>query len=155
LDSAEHNRLSVTLVDVDEGNEAEVATLTGQLRSLLLRKKLGILETIRDEANPLRLYLVRRWANAAAAAASHADPEVQAVDARLHELARVTYVVHGARPADPMRVLLEDERLGAETDRRSGFDRRVSNRGRKDGDRRSGRDRRAGPRRGHGRERRG
>ena len=37
---------------------------------------------IRDEAHPLRFYAVRHWTDAAAAAASHADPEVQTLTAR-------------------------------------------------------------------------
>ena len=37
---------------------------------MLIRKKYGIAEMIRDEAHPLRFYAVRRWTDAAAAAAS-------------------------------------------------------------------------------------
>src|SRR2546425_5421082 len=54
-------------------------------------------------SHPLRFYSVRRWTDAAAAAACHADPEVQGLTAKLYQLARITHVVNGARPADPLR----------------------------------------------------
>jgi cytidine deaminase len=151
LDSSDNNRLSVTVIDLVEGGEAEFAAIARQLAALLVRKKYGVAETIRDEAQALRFYVVRRWTDAAAAAASHADPEVQKLTARLSELARVTHVVNGARPADPIRVMLDEQRTRLETDRRAGFDRRVANAGRREGERRSGGDRRAGPRRQQGR----
>src|SRR3954470_18312012 len=75
LDSSDQNRLSVTLVDVAPGRDAEFAALAEQLRALLVRKRYGISELVRDEAHPLRYYSVRRWTDAAAAAACHADPE--------------------------------------------------------------------------------
>jgi cytidine deaminase len=147
LDSSDRNRLSVTLVDVTDGKEAEFVALAGQFGALLVRKKYGISEMIRDEAHPLRFYSVRRWTDAAAAAACHADPEVQGLTAKLHQLARVTHVVNGARPADPLRLMLDDQRARVEPDRRTGFDRRVNDQGRAGGERRGGHDRRLGPRR--------
>jgi len=147
LDSSDQNRLSVTLVDVTAGHETEFATLAEQLRALLVRKKYGVSELVRDEAHPLRYYSVRRWTDAAAAAACHADPEVQRLTAALYQIARVTHVVNGARPADPLRLLLDDQRARVEADRRTGFERRVSDAGRAEGDRRGGTDRRLGPRR--------
>jgi len=147
LDNSDQNRLSVTLVDVTAGQETEFASLAEQLRALLVRKKYGVSELVRDEASPLRYYSVRRWADAAAAAACHADPEVQQLTARLHQIARVTHVVNGARPADPLRLLLDDQRARVEADRRTGFERRVSAAGRAEGERRAGLDRRLGPRR--------
>ncbi|HEY3043930.1 MAG TPA: hypothetical protein VGJ39_07890, partial [Vicinamibacterales bacterium] len=110
MDSSDRNRLSVTLVDVTEGKEAEFVALAGQFGALLLRKKYGISEMIRDEAHPLRFYSVRRWTDAAAAAACHADPEAQSLTAKLYQLARITHVVNGARPADPLRLMLDDQR---------------------------------------------
>ena len=147
MDTSDKNRLSVTLVDVAEGDEAEFVALAGQFGALLIRRKYGISELIRDEAHPLRFYSVRRWNDAAAAAACHADREVQKLTARLYQLARVTHIVNGARPADPLRLMLDDQRARAEPDRRTGFDRRVSEQGRAEGDRREGHDRRLGPRR--------
>ena len=147
MDSSDQNRLSVTLVDVANGKEAEFTELAEQLRQLLVRRRYGVSELIRDEAHPLRFYSVRRWSDAAAAAACHADPEVQRLTAALYRIARVTHVVNGARPADPLRLLLEDQRARVEADRRSGFDRRIEAKGRPDGDRRAGTDRRLGPRR--------
>jgi cytidine deaminase len=137
----------VTLIDVAEGKEAEFAALASQLAALLVRKKYGISETIRDEGHPQRYYSVRRWNDAAAAAACHADPEVQGLTAKLYQLARITHVVNGARPADPLRLMLDDRRTRVEADRRTGFDRRVTNEGRAEGERRGGLDRRLGPRR--------
>ena len=147
MDSSDRNRLSVTLVDVTDGKEAEFVALAGQFGALLVRKKYGISEMIRDEAHPLRFYSVRRWTDAAAAAVCHADPEVQGLTAKLHQLARVTHVVNGARPADPLRLMLDDQRARVEPDRRTGFDRRVNDQGRVGGERRGGHDRRLGPRR--------
>jgi cytidine deaminase len=146
LDSSDRNRLSVTLVDVAEGKEAPFVALASQFAALLVRKKYGISEMIRDEAHPLRFYAVRRWNDAAAAAACHADPEVQGLTAKLYQLARVTHVVNGARPADPLRMMLDDQRARVEPDRRTGFDRRLTDAGRTEGERR-GDDRRVGPRR--------
>ena len=147
MDSSDRNRLSVTLVDVAEGKEAEFVALADQFGALLLRKNYGLSELIRDEAHSLRFYAVRRWHDAAAAAACHADPEVQRLTAKLYQLARVTHVVNGARPADRSRLMLDDQRARAEPDRRTGFDRRLGDQGRTDGDRRAGHDRRLGPRR--------
>ena len=147
MDTSDRNRLSVTLVDVAEGKEAEFVALASQFGALLIRKKYGISEMIRDEAHPLRFYSVRRWNDAAAAAACHADLEVQKLTAKVYLLARVTHIVNGARPADPVRLMLDDQRAPLEADRRTGFDRRASEQGRTEGDRRDGLDRRLGPRR--------
>ena len=147
MDTSDRNRLSVTLVDVAEGKEAEFVALASQFGALLIRKKYGISEMIRDEAHPLRFYSVRRWNDAAAAAACHSDLEVQKLTAKLYLLARVTHIVNGARPADPVRLMLDDQRAPLEADRRTGFDRRASEQGRTEGDRRDGLDRRLGPRR--------
>ena len=147
MDTSDRNRLSVTLVDVAEGKEAEFVALASQFGALLIRRKYGISEMIRDEAHPLRFYSVRRWNDAAAAAACHADLEVQKLTAKLYLLARVTHIVNGARPADPVRLMLDDQRAPLEADRRTGFDRRASEQGRTEGERRDGLDRRLGPRR--------
>jgi cytidine deaminase len=147
LDSSDQNRLSVTVVDVSGGKEGEFVALAEQFVALLIRKKYGIAEMIRDEAHPLRFYAVRRWTDAAAAAACHADAEMQSLTARLYQLARVTHVVNGARSADPLRLMLEDQRARVEADRRTGFDRRTGDVGRTEGQRRGGKDRRLGPRR--------
>jgi cytidine deaminase len=147
LDTSDRNRLSVILVDVAEGKDADFVALSGQLAALLVRKKYGISEMIRDEAHPLRFYSVRRWNDAAAAAACHADPDVQRLTATLYQLARVTHIVNGARSADSLRLMLDDQRARVEADRRTGFDRRVSDQHRIEKDRRGGSDRRLGPRR--------
>jgi len=146
LDSSDQNRLSVSLIDVATGKESEFTELAERLGTLIIRKKYGVAEVIRDEAHPLRFYSVRRWNDAAAAAACHADAEVQALTARLYQIAKVTHVVNGARPADPLRLVLDDQRARAEPDRRTGFDRRVKNVGRPEGERRV-QERRLGPRR--------
>jgi cytidine deaminase len=140
-------RLSVALVDVRDGREADFLALAAEFETLLVRKQYGRAETIRDEAVPLRFYTVRHWADMAAAETCHADPEVQAVTAKIYRIARATLVVNGARRPDPMRLMLDDRRTRVEADRRAGFDRRAKNVGRPEGDRRQGRDRRLGPRR--------
>ena len=146
MDSSDQNRLSVILVDVADGKEPEFTRLAEQLRTLLVRRRYGVSELIRDEAHPLRFYSVRRWNDAAAAAACHADPEVQLVTAALYRIARVTHVVNGVHKSTAMHLMLDDRRARIEADRRTGFDRRVKNTGRPEGNRRI-RERRIGPRR--------
>ena len=147
MDSSDRNRLSVTLVDVAEGKELEFVALAEQFGALLIRKKYGISEMIRDEAHPLRFYAVRRWTDAASASACHADPETQRLTAQLYRLGKVTHVVNGARSAESLRLMLDDQRARVEADRRTGFDRRIGDVGRSEGERRSGKERRLGPRR--------
>jgi cytidine deaminase len=147
LDNSDRNRLSVTLVDVAEGKVDDFVALASEFGALLVRKKYGIAEMIRDEAQQRRFYSVRRWTDAAAAAACHADPEIQSLTTRLYKIARVTHVVNGARPADRLRLMFDEQRARVEPDRRTGFDRRVNEQGRAEGDRRGDQDRRLGPRR--------
>jgi cytidine deaminase len=147
LAESDTSRLSVALVDVNEGSEAEFLTLARTFASLILRKGYGRAETIRDEALPLRYYTVRHWATASAAEQCHGDTDVQAVTIKLYQIARVTHVVNGVRRADQLRLLMDDRRTPAEADRRTGFDRRGKNKGRTDGERRNDGDRRIGPRR--------
>jgi len=146
LADSDQSRLSVALVDVHAGREPEFLALSRQFASIILRKGYGRAEVIRDEAVPRRYYAVRHWTNAAAAAQCHADAEIQALTAELHQLATVTHVVNGVARSQP-RLITGDHRARVEPDRRSGFDRRVTNAGRRGGERRSGRDRRVGPRR--------
>jgi cytidine deaminase len=138
--------LSVSLVDVGDGHDAEFLTLSTHFEAILIRKEYGRIEMIRDEASPQRYYAVRYWTDATAAERCHRDPEVQALTAKLYQVARVTHVVNGARRGDAMRLLLDDRRARIEADRRTGFDRRVGDVGRSDSERRH-RDRRLGPRR--------
>ena len=135
------------MVDVNEGYEADFLAIAREFSTVLARKKFGRADIVRDEASPLRFYAVRHWASAAAAGSCHADAEVQALTARLFQIARVTHVVNGVRRHDPLRLLLDDRRAAMEADRRIGFDRRSKHLGGPDGDRRHGPDRRLGPRR--------
>jgi cytidine deaminase len=146
LDSSDGRRLSVSLVDVTRGHEADFAAISTSFEALVIRKDYGRAEMIRDEAHPLRFYAVRYWTDATAAERCHRDPEVQAITAKLYQIARVTHVVNGVRPSDSMRLLLDDRRARVEADRRTGFDRRVKDTGRAEGNRRA-QDRRLGPRR--------
>jgi len=146
LDKSDSRRLSVSLVDVHADRVDEFRTLATHVEAILIRKDYGRMEVIRDEALPLRFYAVRFWADAAAAERCHGDREVQALTAKLYQLARVMHVVNGVRPADALRLQLDDRRAHADADRRAGFDRRVRDVGRPEGDRRKG-DRRLGPRR--------
>jgi cytidine deaminase len=147
LAGSEHRRLSVSAVDVFAGQEAEFLSLSTHFEALLLRKRYGRAEIIRDEASPSRFYAVRHWTDAAAAAACHADPEVQALTASIYKVASVTHVVNGTRPHGQASRLLDDRRARVEADRRAGFDRRQKDVGRAVGERRAARDRRLGPRR--------
>jgi quinol monooxygenase YgiN len=113
-------RLSVTLVDVQPGKEEEFLALAIRFEALLIRKEYGRAETIRDEAQPLRFYAVRHWSDVAAAERCHGDPEIQALTAQLHQLARVTHVVNGVRrPDTTAKLLTEDRRARVEADRRT------------------------------------
>jgi cytidine deaminase len=146
LDRSDNRRLSVSLIDLGEGHDAEFDTLTTHFEAILLRKNYGRAEMFRDEGKPLRFYSIRYWTGAAAAEQCHRDAEVQMLTARLYQIARVTHVVNGVRRQDAVRRLLDERRARVEADRRTGFDRRVVNLGRAEGDRRKA-DRRLGPRR--------
>lgn len=143
----ENARLSVTVVDVGRGRDDEFRNLMALYERLLTTKGYGRAELVRDEAVLDRYYSIRYWTNAASAARCHADAEVREVTSKVHALARISHVVNGARKADPLRLMLDDRRMHVESDRRTGFDRRVKNVGRAEGDRRSPTDRRIGPRR--------
>jgi len=147
LADSDASRLSVSLVDVAAGHEAEFLELAREFEAVLARKGYGRAEAIRDEALPSRYYSVRHWTSAGAAEQCHADTEVQVLTSRLYQIARITHVVNGVHPADEMRLLLDDRRARVEADRRTGFDRRIKNVGRPEGERRMKRDRRLGPRR--------
>jgi cytidine deaminase len=155
LSSSDSSRLSVALVDVTEGHEAEFLALATRFEALIIRKNYGRAEMIRDEVHPLRFYAVRHWTDVSAAQRCHADPEIQVLTAKLYQLASVTHVVNGVGRPDPKQHLNDDRRARArarvEADRRAGFDRRLNNQGRQDGERRRSRDRRLGPRRVSGR----
>jgi cytidine deaminase len=144
-------RLSVTLLDVNEGHEPEFRTLVRLYEGLLKEKGYGHSEMVRDEAMPTRFYSVRYWHDAASAERCHADADVRELTVKLYQVARVSHVVNGTRKAEQLRLLLDERRITLESDRRAGFDRRVKDVGRPEGDRRSGTDRRIGPRRLHGR----
>jgi cytidine deaminase len=147
LTASHEGRLSVALVDVNEGHEADFLAIAREFSTVLARKEYGRADIVRDEASPMRFYAVRHWASAAAAETCHADLEVQVLTARLFKIARVTHVVNGVRRHNPLRLLTDDRRASAEADRRTGFDRRSQDMVRDEGDRRMGRDRRLGPRR--------
>ena len=146
METSDPRRLSVSLIDLGEGHEAEFLTLSTHFEAIVIRKEYGRAEVIRDEGHPLRFYAVRYWHNAAAAEQCHRDPEIQMLTARLYQISRVTHVVNGVRRQDAVRRMLDERRARIEGDRRTGFDRRIVNLGRAEGDRRKG-DRRLGPRR--------
>jgi cytidine deaminase len=143
----ESARLSVTLVDVVNGQESEFRNLSARYERVLAAKGYGRAEIVRDEAVPRRFYSVRYWNDLSAAERCHADPDVRDITAKIYSLARVSHVVNGARRPDPLRLMLDDRRMRIESDRRTGFDRRIKDTGRPEGDRRSPTDRRIGPRR--------
>ncbi len=146
--ASDQARLSVLLIDVDPAHQSEFDALAEEFERTLVAKGYGRAEIVRDEADPHRYYAVRHWTSAAAAERCHADAAVQALTVQLYRIARVTHVVNGARPADDLRLLIDERRARVEPDRRTGFDRRKSQLGSPTGvERRSGRDRRLGPRR--------
>ena len=147
MPSSDNRRLSVTRVDVSKGHEAEFHAIATQFAAILSQKEYGRSVVVADEAEPLRFYSVHHWNGVASAELCHGDPEVQALTARLYQIARVTHVVNGVRRPEMMKLLLEDRRARVEADRRTGFDRRMKDLGRHEGDRRKSSDRRLGPRR--------
>jgi cytidine deaminase len=148
LSDSDPRRLSVSLVDVAEGREAEFRTLATAFEAVLIAKNYGRAEMIPDEAHQRRFYAVRHWSSAEAAALCHGDPEIHEITAKLYQIARITHVVNGVRRPDPLRLLIDDRRARVEADRRTGFDRRVRDVGSPTGvERRTGKDRRLGPRR--------
>jgi cytidine deaminase len=153
LESSDNRRLSVSLIEVLAGREAEFSVISTHLEAILIRKEYGHAERVRDESHPRRYFAVRYWASATAAERFHQDPEVQSLTANLYQIARVTHVVNGVRPTGSTRPRLDERRALVESDRRTGFDRRVKDVGRPAGNRRVA-DRRLGPRRtaGHGGE---
>ena len=142
MSNSNGRRLSVSLVDVAAGHEAEFLALSTRFEALIIRKNYGHAEMIRDEARPLRFYAVRNWIDASAAERCHADPEVQALTAQLYQIASVTNVVNGVRRHEPKGLLVDGRRTHVEADRRTGFDRRQDDSGRATGNRRGMRDRR-------------
>ena len=144
---SDRSRLSVSLVDVNDGRETEFLALASDFAAVLSQKGYGRAEVIRDEAVPRRFYAVRHWTSIAAAEQWHGDADAQALTAKVSRIARVTHVVNGIRRQAVVPRLIDDRRARVEADRRSGFDSRVKNVGRAAGDRRSGFDRRLGPRR--------
>jgi cytidine deaminase len=147
LADSDETRLSVSLLDVKEAHESEFQELAAEFMALISSKGYGRAGIVRDEAVPLRFYAVRHWNDAGAAAACHADPDVQRLAGRLYQIARVMHVVNGVRRPGPQPLPLDERRAGLDPDRRAGFDRRLQDLGRFEGDRRAGRDRRLGPRR--------
>jgi cytidine deaminase len=145
LAAPDQTRLSVAVLEVRAGREDDFLPLIVQLDDLLMRKQYARAETIRDETVPSRFYAVRQWHSADAARQSHSDPDVNALRARLAQLALVNHVVNGVRQIDQGRT--DDRRARIESDRRSGFDRRLSDAGPIDASRRISRERRLGPRR--------
>jgi cytidine deaminase len=146
LDKSDGRRLSVSLVDITPGHEAEFQAIATSFEALVIRKEYGHAEMIRDEAHPNRFYAVRYWTDITAAERCHRDPEVQALIAKLYHIARVTHVVNGVRRHDTMP-MLDERRARVEADRRTGFDRRIASVGPPEDNRRTRTDRRLGPRR--------
>jgi cytidine deaminase len=147
LADSDRGRLSVSVADVAEGQDAEFQALTKTFETIFEQKGYGRVEAIRDEAIPSRYYTVRHWNSAVAAEQCHGDVDVQALTSKLYKIARVTHVVNGARRPEHLRITLDDRRMRYEPDRRTGFDRRIADTGREAGERRSGHERRLGPRR--------
>ena len=147
MSNSNGRRLSVSLVDVISGHEAEFLALSTRFEALIIRKNYGHAEMIRDEAHPLRFYAVRNWIDASAAERCHADPEVQALTAQLYQIATVTNVVNGVRREESKGLLSDGRRTYVEADRRTGFDRRRDDASYVTDNRRASRDRRLGPRR--------
>ena len=95
---------------MSQGHESEFHAITTQFAAILSQKEYGRSVVVADEAEPLRFYAVHHWNGVASAELCHGDPEVQALTARLYQIARVTHVVNGVRRPEMMKLLLDDRR---------------------------------------------
>ena len=145
--TSENGRLSVSLIDVHAGREAEFRAMAADFNAALVNKQYGRVEVVPDESQPLRFYVVTYWKDAAAAIAWHADPIGRGFIAGLYRAGRVIHLLNGAKRPDPVRLTLDDRRARMEADRRTGFDRRAATQGPPAQERRESEDRRLGPRR--------
>jgi cytidine deaminase len=144
---SDNRRLSVSLIDVNARRESEFHALAAQFEALFVRKGYGRAEMVPDEGTPLRFYAVRHWQDVASAVRCHGDSEARALTEGLYRIARVSQIVNGVKGIDAAPRLLDDRRARVEADRRTGFDRRMSDPGQTASERRERRDRRLGPRR--------
>jgi cytidine deaminase len=148
LGSSDDRRLSVAVIDVLEGNEQEFRGLAAAFADLIARKQYGTTDVVRDEAMARRYYSVRYWADIHAAQKFHGDPDVQTLTLALHRIAKITLIVNGVRRAEPVSYMGDERRQVFETERRTGYDRRLQDLGSPTGvERRRSDDRRLGPRR--------
>jgi cytidine deaminase len=148
LADSDHTRLSVSVIDVNPGHELEFEPLARQYEAIVARKGFGVARLVRDESVPTRFYAARYWKDASCAERCHADIDVRAVTSQIYLIARVSHVVNGATKADPLRLMIDEKRLRVESDRRTGFDRRVEDVGSPTNVERRGEvNRRLGPRR--------
>src|SRR5471032_131095 len=105
------------MVEVADDQEDAFLAIAREFSVVMAKKEYGRTDIVRDESTPSCFYAVRHWASASAAEACHADSEIQALTARLYQVARVTHVVNGVRRTDPLRLLLDDRRARVEADR--------------------------------------
>ena len=114
MDSSDRNRLSVTLVDVAEGKEAEFVALAGQFGALLVRKEIRDLRDDPRRGAPaavlLRAPVERcRRGRRVPRRPRGAEPDGQAVSARPHHARRQrrpacrSAAPDARRPADARR----------------------------------------------------
>jgi cytidine deaminase len=138
--------LSVVIVNVRPGREADFLAVADRLKEALERKRYCVdVRTIRDEGVASCFYEVWQWVNADAARRSHADSEVHELVTELHRVGLVTHAINGARETSLTET--DERRVLIEWNRRAGFDRRIANAGPPGIERRVRADRRLGPRR--------
>jgi cytidine deaminase len=90
-------RLSVSVVEVADGQEDAFLAIAREFSLIMAKKNYGRTDIVRDESSPNMFYAVRHWASASAAEACHADADVAALRSRLHRIAKVTHLVNGVR----------------------------------------------------------
>ena len=64
MTASHEGRLSVALVDVNEGHEGDFLAIAREFSMVLARKEYGRADIVRDEASSMRFYAVRHWASA-------------------------------------------------------------------------------------------
>src|SRR5262249_4929226 len=100
LAASDEGRLSVAMVEVDEGREDDFVAIAREFSTIIATKGYGRPEVVRDESTVNMFYAVHHWTSVAAAEACHGDPDIHALTGRLYQIARVTHVVNGVRPGE-------------------------------------------------------
>jgi len=119
LAGSPEGRLSVSVVEVAEGQEDAFLAIAREFSLIMAKRNYGRTDIVRDESSPNMFYAVRHWASASAAEACHADADVAALRSRLHQIGKVTHLVNGVRlPAGKIDLVAAARRAREHADAR-------------------------------------